>query len=86
MKLRFDDATVIETARAALSSLPSVDATEADPVGATITAIAASGDGQTIWQDVSSVADKNGWALHGIHQQSGHLDEVFRQITGGAAA
>ena len=86
VKLRFDDADAIEPARAALSRLPSVDTTEADAAAATVTAIASSGEAQAIWRDVSTIADENGWALHGMHQQSGHLDEVFRQITGGAAA
>ncbi len=86
VKLRFDHAEAIEPARAALSRLPSVEATEADVAAATVIAIASDADAQSIWRDVSTVADENGWALHGMHQQSGHLDEVFRQITGGAAA
>ncbi|MEM9404391.1 MAG: ATP-binding cassette domain-containing protein [Pseudomonadota bacterium] len=86
VKLSFDDAALIEPARAALSRLSSVDETEADITGASVTAIASGGNGQSIWREVSTFADEQGWALHGIHQQSGHLDEVFRQITGGAAA
>ena len=52
-----------------------------------MTALAANrADGQALWAEVSALVSDKAWRLHGLHQESGHLDEVFREITQGAAA
>ena len=79
--MNFDEVT------AALERLRSVDTTEGDREQATITAIAErDGGGEPIWNEVSALVAERGWNLHGMQQEAGHLDEVFRQITQGRVA
>ena len=87
VRLSLEDAGEFDGAQAAVEKLSSVRTTEGDRDRATITAIAEqSGDGRAIWRDVSALIEDRGWVLHGLQQESGHLDEVFREITQGAAA
>ena len=90
VQITLEDSGDFDGVRAALEGLASVATTEGDRERSTITALAAAastgGDAGAVWHDVSSLAVEKGWALHGMHQQSGHLDEVFRQITQGEAA
>ena len=85
--LTLEDGSAFDELRAALDRLQSVRATEGDRARCTLTAIPAnSGDRQAVWHDVSTLIAENGWELHGLRQDPGHLDEVFRQITQGAVA
>ena len=71
--------------RAALEQLPTVQATQSDRQQKTITALASDRTaGGSTWNDVSELARDSGWPLRGVHQQSGHLNDVFREITQGA--
>jgi ABC-2 type transport system ATP-binding protein len=87
VRLRLEDRSLFEDARAALEKLPSVAGIESDRDQGAVTALAA-GDaaGQGIWADVSALVAEKGWVLHGLYQESGHLDEVFREITQGTSA
>lgn len=87
VRLSLEDSREFDRAQAAIEKLASVHTTEGRREESTITAIAdRDGDGQAIWQDVSALITEQGWVLHGLQQLSGHLDEVFREITQGAAA
>ncbi len=87
VSVTLEDDGQFDEIRAALDGLPSVDTTEADRERVTIVALAAdAGDRGTIWSEVSTLVEQRAVPLHGMYQQSGHLDEVFRQITQGAAA
>ena len=87
VRLSLEDASEFDGAQAAVEKLASVSTTEGDRDRATITAIhEKSGDGRTIWREVSALIEDRGWVLHGLQQENGHLDEVFREITQGAAA
>ncbi len=87
VRLSLEDASEFDGAQAAVEKLASVSTTEGDRDRATITAIPEkSGDGRAIWREVSALIEDRGWALHGLQQENGHLDEVFREITQGAAA
>lgn len=71
--------------RARIDQLASVETTESDREHHTITAIAAGNDKET-WRDVSDLITEKGWQVDSIQLEAGRLDEVFRQITGGAKA
>ncbi|MDH4107175.1 MAG: ATP-binding cassette domain-containing protein [Gammaproteobacteria bacterium] len=76
----------LDAARAAIGQLGSVSGTEADRKLRSITALAADGgQGAAAWRDVSDLAAAEGWAVAGLQLEAGRLDEVFRQITEGAA-
>ncbi len=61
-----------------------METTESDRDHHTITAIAASG--KEPWRDVSDLVAENDWTVASVQLEAGRLDEVFRQITGGAEA
>ncbi len=63
----------------AVDALPGVDSVERADDG-TVTAFPA--DGAPIIGDVAALAGERGWPLVELHQESGRLDEVFREITG----
>ena len=84
VRLRLEDPERLDQVDAALARLDSVAATEVDRETATVRALAA--DGRAVWSEVSRLAEQQGWALHGMYQESGHLNEVFRQITEGESA
>lgn len=86
VRVRFDDAAVIDQARAELDKRPAVKKTEVDRDAATVVALAKEGDGTAIWADVNALVAERDWPLHGLTQDSGHLDDVFRQITQGEVA
>lgn len=87
VRLILEDGSVFDELRAALSKLQSVRATEGDREQSIVTAIpTTNGDRQAIWEEVSALIADRGWVLHGLQQEAGHLDEVFRQITQGTVA
>jgi len=76
----------IDGARAAIEQLASVRGAETDHKQHCVTALAAEGAaGTDAWRDVSDLAAAKGWAVAGLQLEAGRLDEVFRQITQGAA-
>lgn len=85
IRLTLEDPQGFDEVDAALSRLSSVARVEGDRDRAVLTALAA-GDRQAnaIWRDVNELIQQRGWTLHGLQQESGHLDEVFRDITQGA--
>jgi ABC-2 type transport system ATP-binding protein len=87
VRLTLADAAALDEVQAAIERLDSVQATEPDRDHASITAVAntTSGDSET-WRQVSDLVAKNGWPVTGLQLETGRLDEVFRQITGGAQA
>lgn len=87
VRLRLENAGQFDEARAALERLDAVGSVEGNRDAHEMTALVAKdADGQKLWVDVSALVSEKGWELHGLHQSSGHLDEVFREITQGAAA
>lgn len=69
--------------RSSIERLPSVETTESDRENAMLTAIARNGNAAT-WREVSDLVAEKGWSVQSMQLESGHLDEVFRRITGGA--
>ena len=78
------DGTTFDEVRAAIGQLASVETTESDRDHHRVTAIAASG--KEPWRDVSDLIAEKGWTVASVQLEAGRLDEVFRQITGGAEA
>ena len=78
------DGNNFDEVRAAVAKLASVDTTESDRDHHRITAIAA--NGKEPWRDVSDLITDKGWSVASVQLEAGRLDEVFRQITGGAEA
>ena len=87
VRLTLADATAMNEVQAAMEQLETVQTTESDRDHASITAIAdaESADAET-WRQVSELVAKNDWQVSGLQLETGRLDEVFRQITGGAQA
>lgn len=73
--------------RSAVEQLAAVETTESDREHMTVTAIAKSdsADAET-WQQLNRMIGDKGWQVSGLQLETGRLDEVFRQITGGAQA
>jgi ABC-2 type transport system ATP-binding protein len=67
-----------------LSQLPEVAAVENGATDTEITVLPKAG--QSLVAPIGRLIDQRHWAVRELHQQKGRLDEVFRDITGGAAA
>lgn len=87
VRLTLGDASSLADIQSTVEQLASVQTTESDPEHASITAIAHadSADAET-WRQVSDLVARNDWQVTGLQLEAGRLDEVFRQITGGAQA
>jgi len=86
VRITLGEGSDIDGARAAIERLGSVRGAEADHKEHCVTALAAEGAaGTAAWRDVSDLAAAKGWAVAGLQLEAGRLDEVFRQITQGAA-
>jgi ABC-2 type transport system ATP-binding protein len=87
VRLTAPDAASLDAIVSAIAKLPSVSMTETDRQHLTITAIAKGGskDAEALRQ-ISQLIAVKGWNVGGLQLESGRLDEVFRQITGGARA
>lgn len=82
-----DDDATLQNAEAAIAKLSSVSGTEIDRETRTITALAnGNPDDAKTWRDVSDLVAREGWPVSGVQLAAGRLDEVFRDITGGAKA
>jgi ABC-2 type transport system ATP-binding protein len=77
--LQLESSAQLESARAAIASLPSVADVEVSARDARLTALPRAG--ATILSTVSELAAKQGLKLKELHLESGRLDEVFRTIT-----
>lgn len=66
-----------------IQNLPEVAAVEPDTNGQ-LTALPKAG--QALLPAVSRLIEQRRWTVRALYQQKGRLDEVFRDITGGAAA
>jgi ABC-2 type transport system ATP-binding protein len=84
VRIGLADGNKFDEVRAAVGRLSTVATTESDRDHHTITAIAASG--KEPWREVSDLVAGNDWAVASVQLEAGRLDEVFRQITGGAEA
>ena len=73
--------------QAALVQLISIDSVEVDRGSRTITALARTEtrDGET-WQQVFDLISRQNWDITGLQLETGQLDQVFREITGGSHA
>jgi len=87
VRVVIDDDATLQKAEAAIAGLDSVSGTEIDRETRTITALAnGSPDDARTWRDVSDLVAREGWPVSGVQLSAGRLDEVFREITGGAKA
>jgi gliding motility-associated transport system ATP-binding protein len=84
VSVRLADSESLASARQAISALPGVASTELDEKNCSITAFPA--PGKLLLAPINALAERQSWPLAGLHLESGRLDEVFRSITGGAAA
>lgn len=84
VRIGLADGNNFDAVRAAVGRLSSVETTESDRDHHTITAIPARG--KQPWRDVSDLLAENDWTVTSVQLEAGRLDEVFRQITGGAEA
>jgi ABC-2 type transport system ATP-binding protein len=82
--LRLSDPTRLATINSAVSELAEVSRTEFDAQTGRLTAFPA--PDRLPLGAISQLAAKQHWDLAELHLESGRLDEVFRTVTGGAAA
>ncbi len=81
------DASDFDDALAAIEEIPSVASVEVDRERNELVALAKQDDTQhATWQDVSGLVASRQWKISSLQLEPGRLDEVFRQITGGAGA
>ncbi|MGH8494867.1 MAG: ABC transporter ATP-binding protein [Gammaproteobacteria bacterium] len=81
VSLRLADSARLAAVRAAIDSLPQVAGTELDGAGERLTAFPR--DNALVLPAVSELAARERWEVLELHLESGRLDEVFRDITGG---
>jgi len=84
VSVKLASAEALPAARRAINALPEVASTELDEKNCCITAFPR--PGKLPLAPINALAENERWALAGLHLESGRLDEVFRTITGGAAA
>jgi ABC-2 type transport system ATP-binding protein len=83
VSLKLANGTSLDAVRSAIEALPEVASAEIDQ-GGRITAFPA--PGKLPLGAINALAESRGWQLAELHLESGRLDEVFRSVTGGAAA
>ena len=87
VRLTLSDDARFDEINSAVAGLDAVAGTEADRAQKAITALAqGSGDATAAWRAVSELAANGNWPVASVQLEAGRLDEVFRQVTGGAAA
>jgi ABC-2 type transport system ATP-binding protein len=87
VRITAESAESLPAIEAAVASLGSVKSTESNREQLSVTAIAKNGSKSAeMLQQVSQLVTGKDWNVSGIELESGKLDEVFRQITGGARA
>jgi len=82
VSLKLKDGSDLDGARRAIESLPEVDSVELDINIRRMTAFPR--NGSTVLPAVSELSAEQEWEVQELHLESGRLDEVFRDITGGA--
>jgi gliding motility-associated transport system ATP-binding protein len=82
--VKLNDSSDLAGVDTAIAALAEVASTEVDARSQRITAFPA--PGKLPLGAISELAERRGWKLGELHLESGRLDEVFRSITGGAAA
>ena len=87
VRVTLDDENAFDAARAEIEKLDSVDTTESDRPHNMLVAIPKTGgDEHAAWRDVSNLFADRQWNISSLQLEAGRLDDVFRQITGGAQA
>ena len=86
VRLVLQDAGDFEDALEEIKNIPSVASVESDPQHNALVALAEPNDQHAAWRDVSGLVANKKWELSSLQLEAGRLDEVFRQITGGAGA
>ena len=87
VRIVLQDESDFDAALAAIGQISSVDSTESDRERNTLVALAKTDDEQhATWRDVSELVASKQWKVSSVELEAGRLDEVFRQITGGAGA
>jgi gliding motility-associated transport system ATP-binding protein len=84
VSLKLGRPELLPAARGAIEALAEVASTELDQNAGRLTAFPA--PGKLPLAPINALAEQHGWELAELHLESGRLDEVFRSITGGAAA
>ncbi len=84
VSVKLADTEQLPAARKAIGALSEVASTELDEKSQRLTAFPA--PGKLPLAAINALADQQRWNLAELHLESGRLDEVFRSITGGAAA
>jgi ABC-2 type transport system ATP-binding protein len=74
----------LDNAPAQIEALPEVAAVEVDEQHREVTALAK--DAAVLLPIIGRLIEQRGWQVESLYQQQGRLDEVFRNITGGAEA
>ena len=87
VRIVLQDKGDFDEALAAIRQISSVGSTETDRERNTLVALAIADDEQhATWRDVSELIASKQWKVTSVELEAGRLDEVFRQITGGAGA
>lgn len=84
VSVKLADPAAMPAAKAAIDALPEVAGSELDDGSGRLIAFAAQ-DRRPLGA-ISRLAEEQHWDLAELHSETGRLDEVFRSITGGAAA
>lgn len=87
VRLTVGSETSFDEVASSVAKLASVEATESDREHGDVTAIARSDSkGMQTWNEVINLVKDKQWNIERLQPEAGRLDEVFRQITKGAAA
>ena len=87
VRLTVGSETSFDEVASSVAKLASVEATESDREHGDVTAIARSDSkGMQTWNEVINLVKDKQWNIERLQLEAGRLDEVFRQITKGAAA
>ncbi len=84
VSMKLVDSSRIAEVRDGIATLNEVASIEIDEHSERLTAFPA--NGQLPLSAITELASKKSWEFSELHLESGRLDEVFRTITGGAAA
>jgi ABC-2 type transport system ATP-binding protein len=84
VSIKLNDPGKLADIRRSIDMLAEVESTEVDSSAGRLTAFPAKG--KYPLTPISAIAERERWELAELHLESGRLDEVFRDITGGANA
>lgn len=87
VRATLNDPAALDEVASAIAGLDAVSDTEIDRDAASIVALAQPGSNSTAtWRAVTELATGKAWPVASLQLEAGRLDDVFRQITGGARA